>query len=422
MTTTTSTCIATAAVLGGLSLGIASAANWPAWRGHGFDGVAEAGEYPVSFSPTEGILWKAELPGRGSSTPAVWEDAIFLTTGADGQDTVLRLDTAGREVWRRAFGPERGPKNRSATGSNPSPVTDGERVYVYFKSGVLAALDFAGEVVWRTNLQETYGADRLLWDLGTSPVLTRGAVVVAVMQDGGSYLAALDKQTGAVAWKTDRNIPAPAESNDAYTTPQVIQAGNGEFIVTWGADHLTGHDAETGAERWRCSGFNPDQRPNWRTIASAVAHEGMVLVPYGRGDRLAGVRLGGEHGVSTAGVAWDRQAAGSDVPTPAVRDGYAYVLNDRGTLSCIDVKTGEEQWAASLPRARDNYYASPVIAGDLIYCLRQDGTLFTGRIGNPGFELLAENNMNDRFVASPVPVNGQLLLRSADALYCIGTD
>jgi outer membrane protein assembly factor BamB len=401
---------------------MASAGNWPAWRGPSADGAAEAGDYPVSFSATEGILWKIDLPGRGSSTPAVWGDAIFLTTGADGQDTVLRLDLSGREVWRKSLGQERGPKNRSATGSNPSPVTDGERVYVYFKSGVLAALDFAGEEVWRTNLQETYGRDRLLWDLGTSPVLTRDAVVVAVMQEGGSYLVALNKQTGSAAWKTDRNFDAPSESNDAYTTPQVVREGDREVIVTWGADRLTGHDAETGKELWRCSGFNPNNRPNWRTIASAVVHEGMIVVPYGRGDRLAGVRLGGEGDISDSAVVWDREAPGSDVPTPAVRGGIAYVLSDRGILSAIDVRNGREQWSESLPRGRDNYYSSPVLVGDLLYCLRQDGTLFVGRIGDDGFELLAENAMNDRFVASPVPVNGRLLLRSAEALYCVGSE
>lgn len=405
-----------------VSLCVATAGNWPAWRGPGSTGVADAGTYPVSFSAVDGVVWRLSLPGRGASTPAVWEDSIFLTAGVDGSDTVMCIDTSGRERWRKALGSERPGKHREASGSNPSPVTDGHRVFVYFKSGTLAAIDFAGDVAWQINLQKAYGRDRLGWDLGTSPVLTRDAVVVGVMQNGGSYLVALDKTTGAEMWKTDRDLDAPDESNDAYTTPLVVRSGGTETILTWGADHLTAHDARTGDALWFCGGFNPESQRNWRTIASAVAENGIALVPYGRGAHLAGVRIGGEGDVTDTGVLWRRDIAGPDVPTPAVRDGRAYVLSNRGDLTCVEIASGRDVWTFSLPRARDNYFASPVLAGDQLYCARLDGTVMVGRVSDSGFELLAENAMGTGMVGSPVAANGRLFLRGANALFCVGTE
>lgn len=412
----------TTTICSGLWVSMALAGPWPGWRGSDFSGSTQAGAYPVTFSPTQGVLWTLELPGPGSSTPAVWGDRMFLTAGVNRQDTALCLDLDGKELWRRSLGEERNPKNRSATGSNPSPVTDGERVFVYFKSGTLAALDFDGTVVWKRNIQEEYGPDRLLWDLGTSPVLTRDAVVIAVMQERDAYLLALDRATGKQRWKAKRNLDSPAESNDAYTTPQVVEADGEEIIITWGADHVTAHRADDGKELWRCGGFNPQQRRNWRTIASAVAHQGMVVVPYGRGGALAGVRIGGKGDVTKSAVVWNRELKGPDVPTPAVRDGLAYVLGDHGDLTCLDIRTGAVRWAFELPKERDNYYASPVLAGDTLYCLRRDGTVFVGRVKADGFEILAKNKMEDTFVASPVPVDGRLLLRGTKALYCLGAD
>ena len=134
------------------------------------------GDYPVKFSSTEGVAWKAKLPGVGTSTPAVWGDRIFVTCGIKGdggevRDGVMCFDMNGKELWRHEFGPERKGKNQHASGSNPSPVTDGENLVVYYKTGTLACLDLAGKEKWKINLQDKYGKDTLWWDLGTSPVL-----------------------------------------------------------------------------------------------------------------------------------------------------------------------------------------------------------------------------------------------------------
>ena len=271
--------------------------NWPQWRGPLGTGVAQAGEYPVKFSNTDGVAWKAKLPGVGTSTPAVWGDQIFLTAGIprDGEivDGVVCIDMTGKELWRHEFGKERKGKNPHASGSNPSPVTDGENLVVYYKTGTLACLGLDGKEKWKINLQDKYGKDTLWWDLGTSPVLAGDRVIVAVMQDGDSYLVAVNLKDGEIAWKEKRQYETPREGDQSYTTPQLVKIDGKDVIVTWGADHLTGHDVETGKLLWECGGFNPgNKNANWRTIASAVVSDGIAIVPYGRGEFMAGVRVG----------------------------------------------------------------------------------------------------------------------------------
>ena len=395
--------------------------------GHGRSG---SGDYPVKFSSTEGVAWKAKLPGVGTSTPAVWGDRIFVTCGIKGEDGEARdgvvcFDMNGKELWRHEFGAERKGKNPHASGSNPSPVTDGENLVVYFKTGTLACLDLAGKEKWKINLQEKYGKDTLWWDLGTSPVLANGKAIVAVMQEGDSYLVAVDLKNGKVAWKEKRQYETPRESDQSYTTPQLVEIDGKDVIVTWGADHLTGHDAATGKLLWECGGFNPDSTANWRTIASAVISDGIAIVPYGRGEFLAGVRVGGSGDITKSARIWETsgRGKGSDVPTPVVVGGKAYLLTDKGRIVCLSMKTGEEIWTADLPPNRNKFYASPVLAGDKLYCVREDGIMFVGRVSDKGFELLADHNdMGGRIIASPVPIRGGLLVRGDDYLFMIGQD
>src|SRR5262249_48051230 len=149
--------------------------------------------------------WSAPLPGKGCSTPIVWDKQIFLTAPINGMDAALAFDWEGKAVWQRTLGTELEGKRQNSSGCNPSPVTDGKNVFVYFKSGNLASLDFKGNVGWQTNLVAGFGPETLFWDQGTSPVLTRDSVVVARMHHGESWLAAFDKRTGALRWKEARN-------------------------------------------------------------------------------------------------------------------------------------------------------------------------------------------------------------------------
>ncbi len=396
------------------------AGDWPNWRGPGYNGVASGTGYPTEWSATKNVAWKVELPGKGSSTPIVWGKHIFLTSGAEGKNALLAFSRDGKQQWQVVIGSEKPGKNKKASGSNPSCVTDGEHVFAYFKSGDLACVDFSGQIIWQTNIQSKFGEDTLWWDLGTSPVLTKAHCVVTVMQTGPSYLVAFEKTTGKVAWKEDRNLNAPEEAAQSYSTPVVLNDNGKETLVVLGADHATAHDATNGKELWRVGGLNPTGHKYFRSIASAVVHNGVVVVPYARAETVTAIKLGGSGDVTASHVAWTKKGNGSDVPTPAAADGKVYVLHDRGTLTCLDIATGKEIWSGQTEKNRAGFSSSPTLADGKIYITREDGKTFVLAQGDE-FKVLAANELDEtQTVATPVFVDGKILIRTDTHLYCIG--
>jgi outer membrane protein assembly factor BamB len=396
--------------------------NWPNWRGPNYNGVASGEKYPTTWSATENVLWKADLPGRGSSTPVIWGDNIFLTYGNEGKNYCVCFNRAGKQLWVTSVGEERASKHKKATGSNPSVVTDGTHVWAYFKSGDLACLDLQGKIVWQENLQKKFGEDTLWWDLGTSPILTKAHVIVTVMQDENSpsYLAAFEKASGKLAWKEDRILDAPSEAAQSYTTPLVVNENGQEIIIVLGADYITGHNAATGKEIWRVGTLNPAREKFFRSIASAVVSDGIVVAPYARGKTLTAVKLGGSGDVTKSHVAWTKTGLGSDVPTPAAHNGKVYICTDKGELACLDIKTGEEKWKGQAEKNRGAFSASVSIAGGNIYITREDGKTFVHALGDE-FKVLATNSLgDDMVVATPVFVDGHIYIRSEKHLYCVG--
>jgi outer membrane protein assembly factor BamB len=415
---------------------LARADNWPNWRGPALDGVAAGRGYVSTWSPTEHVLWRVKLPGLGASTPAVWGDRVVVTCGIDGKDAAICFDRNGKEVWRRELGEVKPGKHKKATGCNSSPVTDGQHVWVYYKSGELAALNLAdGAVVWQTNLQKQFGEDTLWWDLGTSPVLTSKAVVVAVMQTGPSYLAAFDRTTGSLLWKHDRMLDAPEEAAQSYTTPLVVagDAAKGEpaeMLIVLGADHVTAHDAATGKEIWRVGGLNPTGHKYFRSIASPVVAGDLVIAPYARGETITAIRRGGKGDVTGSHVAWVRTDLGADVPTPAARDGRIFVCTDKGRLECLDAATGKTLVKTELPKNRNAYSASPVIIADRVIVTREDGessvlawpahTATEIKDDLKEWKVLGQGVVDEMTVATPVCVDGRIFLRTHDSLWCLG--
>lgn len=403
-----------------LASGIATAANWPSWRGPSGTGVAAGKDFPTSWGTGKQIRWSYAIPGKGASTPIVWDDHVVISYGKDHENRVVCLSRAGKPLWDVAVGKEQEGKHAKATGCNPSAVTDGKLVYVYFKSGDLAALDWQGKTVWHINLQEQFGEDTLWWDLGTSPVLTEKNVVVAVMQSGPSYLVALDKQSGKVAWKQDRVLDAPEEAAQSYSTPVVYREGDKERLIVLGADHVTCHEASDGAEVWRVGGLNPTRHQYFRSIASPVVTDGMVIAPYARGDTVTGIKLGGKGDVTKTHVAWTRSDLGADVPTPAAQGDRVYLCTDKGELVCLAAKTGKTLWNGQPEKNRQAFSASPILAGDKIYLTREDGKVFVTSADAP-FQVISENVIGEeQTVATPVLVDGLLFLRTIEHLYCIG--
>jgi len=403
----------------------AFAQNWPQWRGPDGNGVAAPGKYPVAFSATNGVLWKAPLPGRGGSTPVVWGDCVALTSGVgegtNGLDGALGFDfKSGKQLWQVTFGNQRPGKHRRGSGSCPSPVTDGKRIIVYFKSGTMAALDFEGRVLWKTDIQERYGKDSLWWDLGTSPVLADGKLILATLHEGSSYIVALNPATGEEIWKVDRNLPCPEESGQSYVTPVVTTQGGRTVLLIWGADRLSGHDAANGQMLWSCGGFNPEQKKYWRNIASPAYSQGVAIVPYGREQFVAGVKTGGSGDVTATARLWEKSSVGTDSATPVAVDGKAYFVNYKGRVWCLDLPTGKELWTTVLPSGGGVFYSSPILAGDTLYFCREEGAVYVGRVAAAGLQIVNETRFDDAFVATPVLVRDRLILRGEKFIYCVG--
>ncbi|MEE8452662.1 MAG: beta-propeller fold lactonase family protein, partial [Thermoguttaceae bacterium] len=394
------------------------APDWSNWRGPEQTGRADTGPMPVEWTADENLAWKIELPGRGCSTPIVRGDQIIVTVPIDDHDAVLSLDFAGKVRWQTTFGPQIKGKNRAGSGCNPSPVTDGRFLFVYYKTGTLAGLDLSGKILWQTNLQERFGKAELFWDVGTSPVLTQRHVVVAVMHAGESFLAAFDKSTGTMAWKVARQYDCPIEGDQSYTTPIVMQQDDRQTILVWGAEHVTCHRADDGKAVWSCGGFNPEAKKLWVSVASAVVAGETVVVPYGRGTHLAGVRLGGSGDVTATHRRWTRDDIGAFVPTPAAQDGKVYLLGDEGQVTCLDPATGRTIWAGALPKHRTKYYASPTVADGKLYAAREDGTIVVAQVVGP-FKVLSENPMEEQVIATPVPIADGLLLRGERHLFFV---
>ncbi len=406
----------------------AMAGDWPGWRGPHGNGQADGAGYATEWSAVKNIVWKFELTGRGASTPAVTGDRIFVTTTSDGQNVVQCLGMDGKSQWSKTLGTAvDGKPGKDGTGANPSVTTDGQFVFAYFKSGDFGCFTVEGEQKWHHNLQKMYGEDTLWWDLGTSPVLTKDAVVIACMHSGPSYVAAFAKATGEIVWKQDRDLGAPEEAAQSYATPIVVQDGGREVIVVLGADHVTTHDAATGKEIWRLGGLNPTNHKYFRSIASAAVADGIVIAPYARGESLTAIRMGGEGDVTRSHILWANTGTSADVPTPAIAGNRVFICRDtgdaRGTIDCLDLLTGKTIWKGELEKNRNTFRSSPVVADGKLYVARQDGTVFVMDAMGSEFKLLAKNSIADEHtVATPVFVDGKIILRTDSHVYLIGNN
>jgi outer membrane protein assembly factor BamB len=400
-----------------------SMADWASWRGPHANGSVSTGDYPTAWS-IESVSWRFTLPGKGGSTPIICNDRIYLTTPDQGQDAVLALNLHGKQVWITRLGAESAAKHRTLGSScNASPVTDGKGIFVYFRSSRLAALELDGSIRWTNDLAAQFGTEKLFWDQGSSPVVTDDLVIMARLHQGDSWIAGFDKATGALRWQQKRQYEVPTENDNAYTTPLFFKHNGRAAFLIWGADHLTAHSSLDGSVLWTCGNFNPNGTGYWPAISSPVISGNLAIVPAGRDDRpgqaqIHAVKLDGSGDVTSTHHVWKRDDVGVFVTSLAEYQGRVYLLRPRGEIVCLDPLTGRTIWTGTLPRASASFYASPVIANGVLYAAREDGVVFAARVQDK-FELLSENPMGERIVASPAVDRGRLLLRGDKHLLCI---
>ncbi len=397
-------------------------ANWPTWRGPTADGVSAEKNLPVTWSPTENIAWKLELPQWSGATPIIWGNTIFLNVAEADLDNLSLWSVdrqTGRVNWKKHLSVGNN-KQRKQNMSSPSPVTDGNTVWAVTGTGFVRAFDFAGKELWMRDIQKDYGRFGLNWGYANSPLLLDGDLIVPVLHgmktDDPSYILRLDGRTGETKWKVERPNTAIRESPDSYTTPALVSVGDRTEIVITGADCVTGHDPATGKELWRADGLNPQNDPAYRIVASPVVHRDIIVAPT-RERPLLVLKAGGRGDVTTSHKLYEFNN-GPDVPTPVTDGTLLYVVTDRGVVYCLELATGKVVYGPQR-LTPGTYSASPVLADGKIYITSEDGVTSVFRAG-PAFEILATNDMQDYTLSSVAIKDRQVFLRTAGWLWAIG--
>ncbi|MEZ5328803.1 MAG: PQQ-binding-like beta-propeller repeat protein [Verrucomicrobiales bacterium] len=401
-------------------------ADWMQWRGPNFNGTANDATPPTSWSATENVAWKIEIPGRGSSTPVIAGDNLFVTTAiatdsaAEASETptspfqfvVLCIDRKTGDVrWKKTTAelvPHSGHHQDHGYAS-ASPITDGKHVWVHFGSRGTFCLTVDGEIVWsRTDLgkMETRGG----FGDGSSPVLHGNRLVVPWDHEGDSYITALDAKTGKSLWKT------PRIEGSSWTTPLVVEHNGQGIVVQSGPGFARAYQLADGKELWSAAG------QTGRPVATPVAADGMVYVGSGfRGAFLGAYKLEGASGdiTDTDSVAWSIDKATPDVPSLLLSQGRLYFHSARsGIVTCLDAKTGEPHYSRERLEALRDVYASPVAAGGYVFLTGRDGTTVVIKDG-PKLEIVSTNHLGEPVDATPVPDGSELFIRAAKHLYCI---
>ena len=380
--------------------------DWPQFRGPTGQGVSDERGLPLTWSENKNVRWKVAITGRGWSSPVVQGDRIWLTTFVE-EGKSLRAIAIDRntgallqnvEVFQLKSAKLANAKNSFAS---PTPIVEGDRVYVHFGAFGTACITQSGEIVWKTRLEYDNGQH----GTGGSPVIYQDLLIVSCDGNDVQFVAALDKATGKVRWKKTR------AGYQAYTTPLVVSLPEGDQVISPGAFRAVAYEPRTGKELWHVQygeGFSNVPRP--------VFGHGLVFICTGfQQASLLAVRPDGRGDVTKSKVAWRLDRGVPLTPSPLLVGDELYVVTDNGIATCIDAKTGQELWRA---RLGGNHSASPIYADGRIYFLSEEGESV---VIAPGRKLnhLATNQLDGPTLASMAISGGSLFIRSQTHLYRI---
>ena len=418
--------------------------NWHHWRGPHATGVAVDAQPPTTWSETENIRWKVAIPGTGHASPIIWEDKIFIQTAIKGKaskveseesddgnpfsgffnqrrgrgaiENAYRFDLIainrndGRILWQktlRELNPHEGT-HQDATFASNSPVTDGEFIYAYFGSRGLYCVDMMGNVKWEKDVGQMF--KRNTFGEGSSPALYGDTLVIVQDHEGDSFITALDKRTGDVLWKTDR------DERTTWFSPIIVEHNGKAQVITTGTNRVRSYDLETGKLLWDGDGLTAN------SIPSPVADDEYVYLMSGfRGSDLQAIHLAEANGdiTDSEAIVWRHNRNTPYVPSPLLyKDTIYFLKSNDGILSAFNIKTGEAYYGPVRLQGVSGVYASIVGAADRVYIAGRNGTVNVIQHG-PEFTIIAENTLDDSFNASPAIAGSELYLRGSGHLYCI---
>lgn len=391
--------------------------TWSEFRGSAGDGRSDAVGLPREWSETKNVAWKTAIHGRGWSSPVVWGRQIWLTTGTpDGKElsvVCVDKDSGKIQVDRKLFLVEKPTElwRKYNSYASPTPAIEEGFVYVHFGTYGTACLDTkTGKTVWSRNdmpCDHWRGA-------GSSPILWKDLLILTFDGHDVQYLTALDKKTGKTVWKADRKHDFGTNDGDqkkGYCTPLVIEAGGKPQLVTSASAATMALDPATGAEIWRVTykGHSPASR--------VVYGHGMVYFTTGAGGEILAVKPDGTGDVTSTHVAW-RAKVGAHKPSPLLVDDLIYVVNDGGTATCFDAKTGQQAWKQRV--VGTGYSAGPIFADGAIYYFAEDGSAMAIQPGRE-FKELGKSKLEGgtECKMTPAIVGKSIFLRTSDSLYRI---
>ena len=403
--------------------------------GAGHDRVSRTAKPPIEWSETKNVKWKVEIPGRGSSSPVVWDDRIFLLTaipvGVAGEAA-----RAARRIAEARRPSLQGPRARSqdrqddlgavareeepheashqdnGTWASSSAITDGKHVFAYFESRGLYAYDMNGKLIWQTDFGDKKMRNQ--FGEGSTPVLHGNTLVVVWDHlDQPSYVIALDKNTGKELWRVDH------PEMDTWATPLVVEHDGRQQVIVNAMNRVRSYDLETGKIVWEGPGTTMN------VIPSPVFGNGMVFIMSGfRGNNLKAIKLADAKGdiAATGAIAWQLDRDTPYVPSPLLYDGILYFLKtNNGLLSAFDAASGKPHYQVQrIAKAPGEVFSSPVGADGRVYITGRDGVTTVIKHG-PTYEVLAENTLDDGFDASLALVDNEIFLRGYKYLYAIGS-
>lgn len=413
---------------------------WPAWRGPNANGVAVKGDPPITWSESENIKWKVEIPDSGDCTPIIWGDKIFLQTAVataednrvapppqseSGREIFTRMPTVpyrfnvvcldretGKVLWERCAQeatPHEG-HHPSSSFSASSIVTDGEKLWASFGSRGLHCYDLDGNHQWSAGLGQMLSFRA--FGEGSSPVLAGDAVIVLADHEGDSKLIAFNKDTGERLWEKDR------DEGTSWSTPLLTQVGDTFQVITSASKFIRSYDVKTGDLVWQCSGLPGPAVP------SPVVGFGKVYCTVGyRGYALLAIELGRTGDLSDSdAIAWQLDKNTPYVASPLLYGDRIYFLDTlKPSLSCYEAQTGKPVYVGQRLEGMKQIYASPMAVDGRIYFAGRKGSMIVIKHSDT-FEVLAANSLDDEgFDASPVVVGDELYLKGDTYLYCIAT-